>query len=236
MINNRVSCFCQPGRAYILALHCLEFFFMFLTTKVLIMSNYSKRFEDALRLIDEANSEDPNLESFEGEEYPKELLYSMRMTKWLDTIEPQASDALRLAVRSQHIRRWEIPRTDYPLGRKGYHQWRTRLYDYHGDKAAEILEIVGYGEETIVQVRKLLKKQGLKSNPETRTLEDVACLVFLESYFWDFSRLHDEEKIVDILRKTWTKMSARGQDAARELSLNAGAEALLNKALEPENS
>ena len=199
------------------------------------MSDNPERFEDALRLIDEANSEDPNTESFEGEDYPKELLYSMRMTKWLETIEPQASEALCLAVRSQHIRRWEIPRSEYPLDRKGYHQWRTRLYDYHGEKAAEVLEKVGYDEETIARVRKLLKKQGLRSNPETQTLEDVACLVFLESYFWDFSRLHDEEKIIGILRKTWVKMSARGQEAARELSLNAGAEALLNKALAPEN-
>lgn len=199
------------------------------------MSEDPKRLEDALRLIDEANSEDPNTESFEGEDFPKELLYSMRMTRWLETIEPQASEALRLAVRSQHICRWEIPRSDYPLGRKGYHQWRTRLYDYHGEKAAEILEKAGYDEETIARVRKMLKKQGLKSSPETQTLEDVACLVFLESYFWDFSRLHDEEKIIGILRKTWVKMSARGQEAARELSLNAGAEALLNKALTLEN-
>ncbi len=198
------------------------------------MNGQPTRFEDALRLIDEANSEDPNNESFEGEEYPKELLYSMRMTNWLDTIEPQASEALRLAVRSQHIRRWEIPRSEYPLGRKGYHQWRIRLYDYHGEKAAEILEKVGYDEQTTARVRMLLKKKGLKSDTETQTLEDVACLVFLESYFWDFSRLHDEEKIIGILRKTWAKMSARGQEAARELSLNAGAQDLLNKALTPE--
>ena len=208
---------------------------MLLTTKVLIMSENPERFEDALRFIDEANSQDPNTEHFEGEDYPKELLYSMRMTKWLEAIDPQASEALRLAVRSQHIRRWEIPRSKYPLGRKGYHQWRIRLYDYHGEKAAEILKKVGYDEETIARVRKMLKKQGLKSNPETQTLEDVACLVFLESYFWDFSRLHDEEKIIGILRKTWAKMSPRGQEVARELSLNAGAEALLNKALAPEN-
>ena len=123
------------------------------------MSENPKRFEDALRLIDAANSEDPNTESFEGEDYPKELLYSMRMTKWLETIEPQASEALRLAVRSQHIRRWEIPRSEYPLDRKGYHQWRTRLYDYHGEKSAEILDEVGYDEETIARVRMLLKKR-----------------------------------------------------------------------------
>ena len=148
------------------------------TKKVRIMSEQPTRFKDALLLIDEANTQDPHTEIFEGEEYPKELLYSMRMTKWLETLEPHASEALRLAVRSQHIRRWEIPRSEYPLGRKGYHQWRIRLYDYHGEKAAEILEKVGYEEETIARVRMLLKKQGLKSNPETQTLEDVACLVF----------------------------------------------------------
>ena len=200
-----------------------------------MMGEKFTRFENALRHIDEANSQDPNIESFEGEEYPKELLYSMRMTKWLETMEPQASEALRLAVRSQHICRWEIPRADYPLDRKGYHQWRTHLYTYHGEKAAGILGKVGYGEETIARVWMLLRKQGLKSDPETQTLEDVACLVFLESYFWDFSRLHDEEKIVGILRKTLRKMSARGQEIAREIPLNAGAGALLDKALAPEN-
>ncbi len=195
------------------------------------MSENPGRFEEAMRLIDEANLRDPNFEKFEGEDYPEEFLYSMRMTKWLQTIEPHASETLCLAVRGQHIRRWEIPRSSYPLDRKGYHQWRTRLYDYHGEKVAEILEKVGYEGDVIDRVRMLLKKQGIKTNPETQTLEDVACLVFLESYFWDFSRLHDEEKIIGILRKTWRKMSPRGREVAREISMNAGAEALLNKAL-----
>ena len=222
------------GVYYSVVLFAIVILFL-LATKVLIMSEYPTRFEDALRLMDETNSQDPNTENFEGVDCPKTLLYSIRMTKWLEAIEPQASEALRLAVRGQHICRWEIPRSDYPQGRRGYHQWRTRLYEYHGEKAAEILKKVGYDEETIARVRMLLKKQGLKSNLDTQTLEDVACLVFLESYFWDFSRLHDEEKIVGILRKTWRKMSARGQKAAKKLSLNAGTEALLNKALAPEN-
>ncbi len=189
------------------------------------------RLEDALRRIDEANAKDPNAESFEGKDYPKALLYSMRMTKWLEAVAPEASEALRLAVRSQHICRWEVPRSDYPPGRRGYHRWRTYLYAYHGERAAGILREAGYGEETIARVRMLLKKQGLKSDPETQTLEDVACLVFLENYLWDFSRLHEEAKIVDILRKTWAKMSPRGQEAAREMTLHSGAEALLHQAL-----
>ncbi len=197
------------------------------------MEERSMRLENALRLIDEANAKDPNAERFEGTYYPQALLYAMRMTKWLEALEPQASEVLRLAARSQHIRRWEIPRSDYPLDRRGYHQWRTHLYVYHGEKAAEILKEVGYGEETIARVRMLLKKQGLKSDTETQMLEDVACLVFLESYFWDFSRQHDEEKIIGILRKTWRKMSARGREFAREIPLSAGAEVLLRRALTP---
>lgn len=195
------------------------------------MSGKSTRLEDALRLIDAANSEDPRVERFEGRDYPRELLYSMRMTKWLEALAPEASEALRLAARGQHLRRWEVPRSDYPPGRRGYHLWRTRLYAWHGDRAAEILKRAGYGEEATARVRALLKKQDLKTDPETRTLEDAACLVFLESYFWDFSRGREEEKIIDILRKTWRKMSPRGREAARKIPLGAGAEALLNKAL-----
>ncbi len=197
------------------------------------MGEKSTRFEYALRLIDEANAEDPNVERFEGADYPKELLYSMRVTKWLETLEPDASEALRLAARSQHVRRWEVPRSDYPPGRKGYHRWRTHLYGWHGDRAAEILKKAGYGEEATARVRRLLRKQGLKTDPETRTLEDVACLVFLENHLQDFSRLHDEEKIIGILRKTWRKMSPRGRKAAAEIPLSEEAAALLGKALGP---
>ncbi len=195
------------------------------------MNAQSARFAEAVRLIDEANAQDPNTERSEGRDYPKELLYALRMTKWLETVSPRASEALRLAARSQHVRRWEIPRADYPAGRKGYLRWRTRLYDHHADTAARLLGEAGYDAETIERVRMLLKKKGLKSNPEARTLEDVACLVFLESYLGDFSRLHDEEKIVGILRKTWKKMSAQGREAARKIPLDASAGELLEKAL-----
>lgn len=197
------------------------------------MTHPSTRLEDALCRIDEANAKDPNTERFEGRDYPKALLYSMRMTKWLEAVAPDASEALRLAARSQHICRWEVPRSDYPPGRRGYHRWRTYLYAYHGERAAGILRGAGYGEDTIARVRTLLRKEGLKSDPETRTLEDVACLVFLENHLWDFSQLHEEAKIVDILRKTWAKMSPRGQEAARRMTLPGGAKALLDKALSP---
>lgn len=169
------------------------------------MKPLSEKFHQAIEKIDAANAQDPNQENLDGETFPKEILYSQRMTKWLEKLDPDASEALRLAARSQHICRWEIPRTEFPEGREGYHQWRTTLYQFHADKATEILQSVGYDEATIAQVQKLLMKKQLKLDPEVQMLEDVVCLVFLENYFADFSQKHDEEKIVHILRRTWKK-------------------------------
>ncbi len=189
------------------------------------------RFRAAVERLDAANREDPNRETFEGREYPKELLYALRMTAWLERLEPGASEELRLAVRGQHLCRWKIPRDQYPKGRKGYIQWRTTLAKFHAQWAAEILRQVGYDEGTISRVQALLRKERLKSDPEAQLLEDAACLVFLEHYFLDFSRQHEEEKVVDILRKTWKKMSPRGHKAALEMALPPEGSTLIEKAL-----
>jgi hypothetical protein len=117
------------------------------------------RFEMAKEKIETANSSDPNIDIFKGESYPKELLYGRRMSCWLDKVAPDASEALKLAALAQHIRRWEVPRKDYPEGKKGYHLWRTTLYRYHADKTAEILEECAYNPETIERTRQLLLKK-----------------------------------------------------------------------------
>ncbi len=189
------------------------------------------RFAAAIAAFDDANRADPNLVDFAGEKVPKELLYARRMTVWLIRLASDASEALRLAVRAQHIRRWESARTGYPGGRAGYLKWRSDLSRFHARVAGEILESVGYDAETIARVQALLRKQRLKRDPEAQTLEDVACLVFLENYFADFSKDHDPAKVVDILRKTWAKMSPSGHAAALELDLAADARALLDEAL-----
>lgn len=180
------------------------------------------KLQRALDRIDAVNAEDP-----EG----KELDYSRRMTDWLERLEPEAGDALRLAVRAQHIGRWKIPRSAYPKDRVGYLTWRNELGKLHADWTAEILRDVGYDGQTIERVRKMLRKKGLKTDPEVQTLEDVACLVFLEHYFADFAREHDDDKVVDILRKTWRKMSERGRQAALGLSLGEREKALVDRAL-----
>ena len=183
------------------------------------MTKLSEHFNEAIARFDAANAADPNKEVFEGREYPKELLYAQRMTAWLDKFEPDASEALRLAARAQHICRWKIPRGEYPLGRDGYNKWRTTLAKMHGDIAAGIMREVGYEERMCEQVKALMMKDRIKSaGPDGQTLEDVICLVFLEFYFAPFAPQYSAPKLTSIVRKTWRKMSERGHQTALTLA------------------
>lgn len=190
------------------------------------------RFQQVISLVDEANAEDPRREVWAGEEHPKEALYSQRMSAWLERLQPDASEGLRIAARAQHLRRWEIPRSEYSAGRTGYLRWRSDLSRFHADLAAGFMARSGYSPAEIEQVRNLLQKKRLKHDPEAQTLEDVACLVFLEFYFTDFAPAHDDEKLIDILRKTWKKMSPVGHQAASTLVLPQAVEQLLAQALQ----
>lgn len=186
----------------------------------------------AFQLFDEANAQDPHTEEYKGISYPKEVLYAIRMTDKLQDFAPNASEALQLTARCQHIRRWEIPRESYEMNREGYLKWRQELKKFHARKATEILESIGYSLEIIEKVVFLLEKKQLKKNEETQTLEDVVCLVFLEHYFEPFAKAHPEDKIIDILQKTWRKMSEKGQRAALRLPLSQKSLALVSKAIE----
>jgi hypothetical protein len=189
------------------------------------------RFERAIAAIDVANEQDPRTEAWAGEAHPKELIYGRRMSAWLKRLEPHASEALRLACRAQHIKRWTHPRNRYPMDRRGYHCWRTELYGFHADEAGRILREMGYDEPTIDRVRELLQKKQLKSDPEAQLLEDVACLVFLEFYFVDFARGYDEGKVIAIVQKTWKKMSQRGHAAALTIDLPDEARRIIERGL-----
>jgi len=190
-----------------------------------------ERFNAAIARFDAANADDPTTEVFQGVVYPKELLYAQRITAWLDNIAPDAPEALRLAVRCQHIQRWTIPRHTYAMDRHGYLRWRTTLAKFHADTAAAILRDVGYDDATIQRVQTLLRKERLKRDPEVQCLEDVICLVFLEHYLAAFATQHDEVKVLDILRKTWTKMSPRGHEVALTLPMSPEARRLVEQAL-----
>ncbi|HUL13186.1 MAG TPA: DUF4202 domain-containing protein [Methylococcaceae bacterium] len=191
----------------------------------------SERLIKAIELIDRANSEDPNREAWEGRVYPKELLYSQRMTDWLERLAPDAPESTQLAARAQHVRRWMVAREDYPATREGYLRWRSFLYRFHAEQAEILLRQAGYDEETIAAVRKMVAKQGVKRDPGVQLIEDVACLVFLEHYFPVFADAQDEDKLIDIVRKTWRKMSEIAHARALELELPAHLQAIVAKAL-----
>ncbi len=193
-----------------------------------------ERFQKVISLIDKANIQDPNKEVLEGKEYPMEIIYSNRMTSWLDKLNPDASEQLQIAARAQHIERWKIPRAKYPLDRDGYRNWRKELMDFHAEKAGNIMLEAGYDEISISRVKSLIKKERFKTDSESQMLEDVVCLVFLENYFSDFSKEHmdDNEKINRIIKKTWNKMSDRGRELAQEIELPVEAKSLILNALE----
>ncbi len=174
------------------------------------MIGNQERFSRAMALFDAANAEDPNLD--EGQ--PKELLYGLRMSDMIGRFAPEASEAAQLAVRAQHIRRWKVPRNTYPMTKEGYHAWRTGLYGFQADTAGELMRQAGYDDAMIERVKKAVGKRGIKSNPETQLLEDVASLVFIEHYMLAFAQSkpeYDEAKWLEIVRKTWKKMSKNAQ-------------------------
>ena len=191
----------------------------------------NERFERAIALIDEENSRDPNHELLNGQPVPRELLYSQRLTDWVLRLEPNASEALRLAARSQHIARWKIPRNSYPEGRAGYLKWRNDLKQFHADLTAETLRSAKYDDSTITRVRALNLKQGFPTDPEAQTIEDALCLVFLQYQFSELAAKLSPEKVVNALRKSWNKMSDKARRAALQLPFDAQEKSLLQQAL-----
>lgn len=172
------------------------------------------RYASAIALFDAANAEDPRRARDEdGQDFPYELLYARRMTAMLDRFAPQADEVVRLAVRAQHIQRWKTPRDSYPLDRAGYLQWRTGLYRFHSETAARLMRQAGYDESTVTRVQAAIGKKDLKLNPDSQATEDVADLVFIEHYLQAFAdkKNYPEDKWLDIIRKTWRKMSPRAQ-------------------------
>ncbi|GGZ92559.1 DUF4202 domain-containing protein [Algibacter mikhailovii] len=189
------------------------------------------RFEAAIALIDKANSEDVNTYQVAGMDYPKELLYSQRMTRKLLQFEPNASKALQIAARAQHICRWKIARDEYPMDRVGYLKWRETLKKMHANLTVDILKEVGFDDQFADRVKAIILKKLIKKNEESQTFEDTICLVFLDYYFDEFAEKHSDEKIIDILKKTWVKMSEKGHEAALQIAFSEKSLALVKQAI-----
>lgn len=192
----------------------------------------NERLQAAFAGFDAYNARDPHTETSDGKTYPKELLYALRMSEKLAQYHPDAPESVQLAARCQHIGRWEVPRDTFPMDRKGYLQWRSHLALYHCSIAEKILLSCGYDQALIDKVKFLLQKKELfQHNPDTQLLEDVICLVFVEHYLEDFAAQHDDEKVVDILRKTIKKMSQRGLESAAQIRTSDRVKSLIGQAL-----
>lgn len=179
------------------------------------------RFDEAIRRFDTANAADPHRDVVDGVEHPRELLYARRLTDWALRLQPNASEALRLAARCQHLCRWESPRSNYPMDRAGYLRWRADLKKFHAERSGAILCEVGYGEEMIARVQALNLKQELGKDPDCQVLEDALCLVFLQYQLTDLAAKTDDEKVINALKKSWAKMSEQGRAEALKLSYGA---------------
>ena len=195
----------------------------------------ARRLAAALARFDEANSSDPNLEWDSGKQLPRELVYAERITRWVLRLNPDASEALRLAARAAHLRRWEIPRTRYPATRPGYLRWRADLKTFHAERVGEIMAQVAYPEEMILRVKALVSKASFPQDPDSRTLEDALCLVFLEYQFGDLLVRSGEAKVIGAVQKTWHKMTSAGRAAALKLDYDPQLKAVLERALNDPN-
>ena len=192
------------------------------------------RFVAALQRFDEENSRDPNSQRVEGVPRPRELIYAERLTDWVLRLKPDASEALRLAARCQHLCRWAIPRNRFPMDRAGYLKWRSDLKKFHAEKSALILREVGYSGQMVAQVQALNLKKGFPNDPDSRVLEDALCLVFLQYQFAELAAKSDDEKMINALRKSWQKMTALAREEALKLAYGSKERTLLQRALRNE--
>lgn len=190
-----------------------------------------ERFDRAIAAIDRANAEDPNGLVVDGRERPKELAHAELATTWTTRLVEDPSDALLLAVRAHHLRRWTLPRSEYPAGRPGYLRWRKVLQQRHAEEVAGILESVGYPPRLVERVQAIIQKRDLGRDPEVQAFEDALCLVFLETQLAEFAADHPSEKAGNVLAKTFRKMSPAARTIAAALPLPDSARRLLEAAV-----
>ena len=194
------------------------------------------RRSDAIAAIDAANADDPNTIEVRGEVRPKEQAHAELMTEWLTRLDPDADDAQHLAARAHHLRRWTVPRSEYPEGRAGYLRWRTALKKQHAEEVASILADVGYDDATIERTQRIIRKEGLSTDPQVQTHEDALCLVFLETQLAELADAQGDEKMIEIIRKTAAKMSPRALELVADLPMRDEDRALLARSLAGDGS
>lgn len=187
-------------------------------------------FERALAAFDYLNQQDPKKIEFEGQPQGYEYVYSLWLTQWIEKLEEEPSEQLLIAARCQHLKRWKIPRNSFEDGRVGYLKWRKHLYQFHADEAEKVLKNVNYPADFIAQVKAINLKKDLK-DPDTQSMEDALCLVFLEHQLEDFLAKTPPEKMPAIIQKSWNKMSEKAHQLALTISYSPEAFSVISKAL-----
>lgn len=186
----------------------------------------------ALALFDEYNRQDPHKITHQGETHAAEYFYALQLYNWVKKLAPDASEALQLASRAQHIGRWKTPRRSYPAGKAGYLTWRKDLAKFHAETAGALMMQAGYDEHEVNAVKHIILKENLKLDGQVQVMENALCLVFLQFQYEDFLLKHDDDNLViRILRKTWLKMTEPGREAALKLNYNARGKELIVKAI-----
>jgi len=186
-------------------------------------------YKQAREGIGKMHSEDLTFELENGESYPAEVLYSARMLAMLEIVNPQSTYLLKLAAQCQHLKRWGVPRANYPFDRRGYHQWRRVVMEYQLQQTNEILTEVGMESESILIITEALRNQGNKEDVNAQIILDTACLVFLKWYLQPFAAKHEQTKVADILKKTLRKMSDKALVLLKFLEFPKGAEVIISQ-------
>lgn len=188
-------------------------------------------FQNVVQKIDDVNKDDVRSIFSEGEEYPYEIFYARRLSFWVHRLDPNASFELLIAARGQHIGRWTIRRDRFPMDRGGYLRWREELKKFHAQKVADIMRSEGCADDEIEEVRRIILKKGIKESRDVQTMEDALCLVFLENQFDALKEKTIDEKMTEIVRKTWKKMSDAGRSLAKSIPMSPEAKRFLEKAI-----
>ncbi len=191
----------------------------------------AERFATAIAAIDAGNADDPNLVTIRGRTGPKEVLHAELVSEWVVRLRPGADEALLLAARGHHFRRWTVPRASAPAGRAGYLRWRKARQQDQARELGEVLTGAGYDAEAVQRVQALVRKENLARDPEVQTLEDALCLVFLETQLADVAARLEPEVLTRVLARTAAKMSDHGRAVIVDVPLDAGARGILDAAL-----
>ena len=191
------------------------------------MRNLSPRYDAAVAAIDAANADDPTVVEVRGQRVALALVHGQLAAEWIGKLVDEPDETLTLAARAHHLRRWELPRDSYPLGRAGYLRWRRDQKARHARDVAAILQSCGYETSEVEAVQRLIRRESVDG---AQAVEDAACLVFIETQLGSIAERMDHDLLIEVIRKTARKMSDRGLELVASIPLGDAEKSLLKQA------